>query len=374
MSQNNKKKIPYLSLGNVLSENRNEYINIFKNVLDSGWFIMGKELELFEKEFAAFSQTKYSVGVACGLDAITLSLRVLGVSKGDEVIVPSNTYIATFLAVTQVGAIPVPVEPKIDTCNIDPAKIEEAITKKTKAIIPVHLYGQVCKMDEIMRIAKNNKIFVIEDNAQSHGSFYKNKISGSFGIINATSFYPGKNLGALGDGGAITTNSKKFQEKIRLLRNYGSKTKYINNEIGYNSRLDELQAAFLRFRLKKYPSDLKKRMIRVKQYLKSLEGVGDVILPVTEKKSTHVYHVFQIRTKKRDKLQEYLNKKGTGTLIHYPIPTHLQKAYSFLGYKKGDFPIAEELAKTSLSLPLSHIISEDEVEYITSHIRSFFHS
>jgi len=374
MAKELRKKIPYLSLAQVFSKDRRDYMRIFEKVLDSGWFIMGKELELFEKEFASFSQTKYSVGVACGLDAITLSLRALGISKGDEVIVPSNTYIATFLAVTQVGAVPVPVEPKINTYNIDPQKIKEAITKKTKAIIPVHLYGQACQMDEIEKIAKHNNIFIVEDNAQSHGAFYSKKTTGSFGIVNATSFYPGKNLGALGDGGAITTNSKKIQDTIRLLRNYGSVEKYIHNEIGYNSRLDELQAAFLRFRLKKYSSELKKRLAIVNIYMKSLKGVGDIILPITEEDATHVYHVFQIRTKKRDKLQKFLSEKGIGTLIHYPIPVHLQKAYTFLGYKKGDFPIAEELAKTSLSLPLSHVMSSDDVDHVTSQIKHFFHS
>ncbi len=374
MAKELRKKIPYLSLAQVFSKDRGEYMRIFKKVLDSGWFIMGKELELFEKEYASFSQTKYSVGVACGLDAITLSLRALGISKGDEVIVPSNTYIATFLAVTQVGATPVPVEPKINTYNIDPQKIKEAITKKTKAIIPVHLYGQACQMDEIEKIAKHNHIFIVEDNAQSHGAFYNKKTTGSFGIVNATSFYPGKNLGAFGDGGAITTNSKKIQDNIRLLRNYGSVEKYIHNEIGYNSRLDELQAAFLRFRLKKYSSELKKRLAVVDKYMQGLKGVGDIILPVIEKDATHVYHIFQIRTKKRDELQEFLSERGIGTLIHYPIPVHLQKAYAFLGYKKGDFPIAEELAKTSLSLPLSHVMSGDDVDYVTTQIKRFFHS
>jgi dTDP-4-amino-4,6-dideoxygalactose transaminase len=296
----------------------------------------------------------------------------LGIGEGDEVIVPSNTYIATVFAISRVGAKPVFVEPRIDTYNLDPEQIEKAITKKTKVIMPVHLFGQISEMDTIMDIAKKHKIYVVEDNAQSHGSTCNGKKAGSFGEINATSFYPGKNLGALGDGGAITTDSKILADKVKVLRNYGSREKYYNDVIGYNSRLDELQAAFLKIKLKTLNSNNLKRQKIADKYLKELKGIGDLKLPVTSENCTHVFHVFVLRTKDRDRLRDYLDKKGIGNLIHYPLPPHLQKAYKYLGYKKGDFPVAEELANTSLSIPIYPELMRDEQDYVISTIKNFY--
>ncbi len=324
----------------------------FQRVYESNWYIQGQELNQFEDEYATLNQCKYTVGVSNGLDALVLSLRALNIGIGDEVIVPSNTYIATVLAISHVGALPVFIEPRIETYNINPELIEIAITKRTKAIMPVHLYGQACEMDSIMTIAKENNLFVIEDNAQAHMSSYSGKLTGSFGDINGTSFYPGKNLGALGDAGAITTNNESLALKVKTLRNYGSSVKYYNEEIGYNNRLDELQAAFLRVKLNYLEEWTKKRKEIAKWYDELLCESKDLILPFTHKKADHVYHLYVVRTNKRDKLQKQLAYKGIQTMIHYPVPPHLQLAYKHLGYKEKDFPIAEEIAKTCLSLPI----------------------
>lgn len=364
--------VPYLDIKRVHQDLLPLLIESLKRVIDSGLIVLGKELSQFENEYAKFNGTKYAVGVASGLDALILSLKALGIGKGDEVIVPSNTYIATLLAISRVGANPILVEPDINTYNIDISKIEKVITKKTKVIMPVHLFGQVSEMDKIQKIAKKNKLFIIEDNAQSHGSLFGNKMAGSFGQINATSFYPGKNLGALGDGGAITTNNKKLYEELLILRNYGSKEKYHNLVKGYNSRLDEIQAAFLRIKLKRLRGDNRKRQKIARQYLKALKGVGDLSLPQIQANSTHVFHVFAIRTKSRDSLKRHLDKNKIGNVIHYPVPPHLQPAYAELGYKKGDFPIAEELASTSLSLPIFPQMSSEEQEYVIRIIKEFY--
>jgi dTDP-4-amino-4,6-dideoxygalactose transaminase len=369
----NKLKVPYLNLAKTYKILRPDLQRAFFRVIDSGITMLGKETKSFEARYAKFSSTRYAVCVGNGLDALTISLRALGISAGDEVIVPSNTYIATLVAVSRLGAIPVLVEPKIDTYNIDPNKIEEKITKKTKAIIPVHLFGQACEMDKIQKIAKKYKLFIVEDNAQAHGAKYNKKSTGSFGDLNATSFYPGKNLGAIGDAGAITTNNKEYAEKVMLLRNYGEKTKYVNEIIGYNSRTDELQAAFLNLRLKSLSQYNKRKNIIANIYLTELNGVGDIILPKIAERGTHVYHVFCIRTKFRDKLKIYLEKNGITTLIHYPIPPHLQKAYNFLGFKKGSFPIAEELADTSLSLPIYPEMTLNEIKYVIKKIKEFYY-
>lgn len=365
-------KVPYLNLKLGNKEFSAQFHEALDSMLASGIFVMGEKLAGFEKQFARFCNVQYCAGVASGLDAITLSLKTLGIGKGDEVIVPSNTYIATLIAVTNVGATPILVEPNIDTYNIDPERIEGAITKKTKAIIPVHLYGQSCEMKKIMKIAQKRKLFVIEDNAQSHGSLHFGKKTGSFGIINATSFYPGKNFGALGDGGAVTTNKKTLIEKIKTLRNYGSRIKYYNDVIGYNSRLDELQAAFLTIKLKKLNEINKGRNRVAKMYIKGLTNVGDIVLPQTALHTTHVYHIFCIRSKKRKQLQAYLGKNGIQTLIHYPVPPHLQKAYRHLNYKKGDFPIAELLANTSLSLPMFPEMTDAQINYVITTIKGFY--
>lgn len=344
----------------------------FASVYDSNWFILGNHLLKFEEAYAAFSQSKYAIGVSNGLDALYLAMKALGVQQGDEVLMPSNTFIATALAASFTGAIPVFVEPEEETYLIDPKKISEKITSKTKAIIPVHLYGQACAMDEIMEIAQSHQIAVIEDNAQAHGAAFNEKKTGSFGHINATSFYPGKNLGALGDGGACTTNHPKYAKTIRTLRNYGSVEKYNHEYLGHNMRLDELQAAFLSVKLRHLENWTRQRQELASLYNELLAGVGDLILPTVKEGASHVYHLYVIRTKFRNALQEFLHEQGVGTLIHYPTPPHLQKAYSDLGYRKGDFPIAEELADTSLSLPIWPGLKTAQLEYVVSKIRAFF--
>ena len=346
--------------------------NAFNEVYDSNWFILGNAVEKFEQEYAAFTGVKYCAGVSNCLDGLALALRTLNIGEGDEVIVPSNTYIATVLAVSQVGATPIFSEPNIQTYNIEASNIEEKVSPKTKAIMPVHLYGQSCRMDEIMQLAEKNNLYVIEDNAQSHGSSCKEKLTGSWGHINATSFYPGKNLGALGDAGAITTNNEEWIKKIKMLRNYGSSKKYYNEETGYNMRLDELHAAFLSVKLKHLTVWNTERQRLAALYKLLLKDVEEVILPVTDEICTHVYHLFIIRTKQRDELQQYLQAHQIGTLIHYPLPPHLQKAYSCLGYKKNDFPIAEELADTMLSLPLYPGMIEEQVHEVCDAIKKFF--
>lgn len=365
-------KVPYLDIYRAHKEILPDLKKSLEKMVLSGNVVLGSNVSEFEKSYAEFSNVKYSIGVANGLDALILSLISLGIGEGDEVIVPSNTYIATLLAISRVGATPILVEPNIETYNIDINKIEKSITKRTRAIIPVHLFGQSCEMGGVMRIANKHKLWVVEDNAQSQGAEFKNKFTGSFGIVNATSFYPGKNIGALGDGGAITTDSKKLQEKILMLRNYGSKVKYLNEVRGYNSRLDELQAGFLQIKLKYLLGNNKKRQKIATEYIKSLNGIGDLILPRTMDGATHVYHVFTIRTASRNKLQKYLLKNNIGTIIHYPVPPHLQKAYKDLGYKKGDFPIAEKLAKTSLSIPIFPEMNLGEQEHVVETIRKFY--
>jgi len=306
------------------------------------------------------------------LDAIIIALKTLNIGKGDSVIVPSNTYIATWLAVSYVGAEIIPVEPHPKTYNIDPTKIESAIQSNTKVIIPVHLYGQICEMDKIMAIAQKYNLFVIEDNAQAQGTYFKGKISGSWGHINATSFYPGKNLGALGDAGAITTNDEHLAQKAKTIRNYGSQKKYYNEVKGINSRLDELQAAFLKVKLKYLDEWNKERNQIAQWYYDYLKEIDEIILPTIHPDATSNYHLFVIRTPKRNELQEYLHQHQIGTLIHYPVPPHLQEAYKELGYKKGAFPIAEEIADTCLSLPMYPGLSKENVEYIAQTIKNFF--
>lgn len=364
--------IPFLNFANMHSEIKTEMLNAFIQVYDSNWFILGKELEQFENAYASFNEVASCIGVSNGLDALYLALKSLGITNGDEVIVPSNTYIATALAVSYVGAKPIFVEPNIETYNIDSNLIEAAITSKTKAIMPVHLYGQACEMQSIVNIAKKNNLHVIEDNAQAQGALSNNKLTGSWGDVNGTSFYPGKNLGALGDAGAVTTNSEELANKIKILRNYGSEKKYYNDVIGHNMRLDELQAAFLFVKLQKLKLWTAERQKIASWYDNELDGIKNLILPITEKSSTHVYHLYVIRTSKRDQLQQYLNKKGIGTLIHYPIPVHLQTAYQHLGFKKGDFPIAEEISNTCLSLPLWPGMLFTEVQFVANTIRSFY--
>ena len=365
-------KIPFLNFEIAHSSIKAEMQQAFENVYDSYWYIMGKQLVDFETAYATFNQTNFAVGVANGLDALHLSLKALEIGPGDEVIVPSNTYIATVLAISFVGAIPVFVEPDFKTYNINPENIELAITSKTKVIMPVHLYGQACKMEEIMTIARKHKLFVVEDNAQAHGATYNNKMTGSWGDVNGTSFYPGKNLGALGDAGAITTNNELLANKIKVLRNYGSRVKYENEVIGHNMRLDELQAAFLKVKLKYLMGWTRERQQIAGLYNDSLKkGKGDLILPYTDPAASHVYHLYVIRTSQRNALQKHLSENGIGTLIHYPIPPHLQDAYKNLGYKTGDFPLAEEIADTSLSLPMWPGLQKQHIYEISSLINKF---
>ena len=365
-------KVPFLSFEETNRKIKPEILRSFEEFFDRSWYILGDAVKKFEQEYAIFNNVDHCIGVSNGLDALHLALKALGIGNGDEVIVPSNTYIATALAVSYVGAKPVFVEPNINTYNIDPAKIEMAVTAKTKAIMPVHLYGQACEMDRIMAIAKKHNLFVVEDNAQSQGAAYKGKSTGSWGNINGTSFYPGKNLGALGDAGAVTTNNQELAIKAALLRNYGSQKKYFNEVIGFNMRLDECQAGFLSVKLKYLKEWTVQRQEIAGWYNETLTDIQDLILPSVAENATHVYHVYLIRTKHRDELQKHLADNGIGTLIHYPIPIHLQKAYQGLGFKKGDFPVAEEIADTCLSLPLWPGMKFEGVAEISQLIKSFY--
>ena len=365
-------EIPFLDLEPMHSQIRNEIITEFENVFRSNAFIQGDKLTQFEKEYADFSQTKYAIGVSSGLDALYLSLKALNIGAGDEVIVPANTFIATALAVVHAGAKPVFVEPDIKTYNIDFRKIEETITVHSKAIIPVHLYGQACDMNEIMNVSCKYGLEVIEDNAQAHGATFDGRKTGSFGKLSATSFYPGKNLGALGDGGAVTTDDPIFADKIGKLRNYGSRIKYQHELPGHNMRLDELQAAFLSVKLKRLSAWTNERQRIASWYDKALLGIGDIITPYKNQKASHVYHLYVIRTEYRDALQEYLKKNYINTLIHYPLPIHLQMAFKEFGHKQGDFPLTEKIAKSSLSLPLYPGIEEGKLMLILETIKEFF--
>jgi dTDP-4-amino-4,6-dideoxygalactose transaminase len=363
-------KIPFLNFEGLHNPIREDLINGFKEVLDSNWFIMGSQLEEFEKEYAEWNGVKHCVGISNGLDALTLALKALEIGPGDEVIVPSNTYIATALAVSNVGATPVFVEPRIETANLNPELIEIAITNRTKAIMPVHLYGQACEMEAIMNIANQYGLFVIEDNAQAHGATFNGRMTGSWGHINATSFYPGKNLGALGDGGAITTDNDELAHKVKVLRNYGSQEKYKNEVLGYNNRLDELQAAFLRVKLKKLNEWTAERNRIAEVYIQGLKDDSGIELFTLAEGATSAYHLFVIKTNDRQGLQTKLNKAGIGTLIHYPIPPHLQECYDHLGYKKGDFPVAEYLTHSCLSIPLFVGITELDISSVITSLRS----
>lgn len=363
-------KVPFVSFLPMEKELEKELRDSFDRVFKRSWYIEGEEDNQFENDFSNYCGSNYCVGVGNGLDALFLSLKALGIKEGDEVIVPSNTYIATALAVTYVGATPIFVEPNINTFNIEPQNIEEKITAKTKAIMPVHLYGQACDMEPIMKIANKHNLYVIEDCAQAHGALYKGKKVGTFGNASGFSFYPGKNLGALGDGGAAITNNKELANKIRALGNYGSDYKYHHIYQGNNSRLDELQAAFLSAKL---PHLDKMNENRRKIANKYLEGINNpnIILPTVPDYALPVWHIFGIRCKRRTELEEYLTSCGIGTNKHYPIPMHLQECYKSLGYKKGDFPIAEEISETELSLPIYYGMTDEEIKYVIDRINEF---
>lgn len=364
-------KIPFVSLEYLHNEIRGNLDTAYKKVIDNNSFIKGIECDLFEKEFAEYCEAKYCVGVATGLDALILILKAMNIKEGDEVILPSNTFIATALAVSYVGATPIFVEPEILTYNINPILIEEKISNRTKAIIAVHLQGRSADMDSINRIARKHHLYVIEDAAQAHGTTYKGKKVGTLSDAAGFSFYPGKNLGALGDGGCVVTNNEKIAEKIRALGNYGSDYKYHHIYKGINSRLDEIQAAFLRCKL---PYLDKWNHYRQEVANKYLEKINNplIILPLQSSNDyNHIYHVFVIRCIKRDKLENYLKENGIETVKHYPIPMHLQDAYKDLNIKKGDLPIAEEISKTVLSIPMYYGITDEQINYIIEKINEF---
>ena len=362
--------IPFVSFKPMEKELDTELRAAFDRVLTNSWYIEGKEDETFEKAFAEYIGTSYCIGVGNGLDALMLSLKALGIGTGDEVIVPSNTYIATALAVTYVGATPVFVEPDIRTYNIDPSLIEAAITDKTKAIMPVHLYGQAADMDKIMAIAEMHDLKVIEDCAQAHGATYKGKNVGTFGDAAGFSFYPGKNLGALGDAGAAVTSDKNLADKIRALGNYGSDYKYHHIYKGNNSRLDELQAAFLGVKLASLDKMNEERRRIADCFLAGIQN-DKITLPYVAPDTVPVWHIFAIRCDERDAFEKYLKDAGIGTNKHYPIPMHLQECYADLGYKEGDFPIAEEISRTELSLPMYYGLTDSEIDYIIETINKF---
>jgi len=340
-------------------------------VYDSEWFVLGEEVEQFEAQYAAFSKVPYCVGVGNGLDALALSLRALGIGPGDEVIVPANTYIATWLAVTQVGATLVPVEPLATTSNLDPARLAEALTTRTRAILLVHLYGQACDMAPIMAFARQHGLYVVEDNAQAQGAAFAGTPTGAFGHASATSFYPTKNLGALGDAGAITTTDADVAQRLRALRNYGSMQKNHHVLVGFNSRLDELQAAMLRIKLPLLATWVQQRQQVAALYDHYLAGIAGLQLPHTAPGATHAYHLYVVHTPHRDALQQYLAEQGIGTAVHYPVPPHLQPAYVGLRLPAGQFPVSEELARTCLSLPLWPGMTEAQVAMVAGVVASF---
>lgn len=364
-------KIPFLDLKAAYKELKEEIDEAITRVLNSGWYIRGRELEAFEQEFAAYCGTKYCVGVSNGFDALHLTLRAWDIGVGDEVIVPSNTYIATWLAVSYSGARPVPVEPLEHTYNIDPEKIEDAITIKTKAIIAVHLYGQPADMDSIEIVAKKHGLKILEDSAQGHGARYKNDSIGKQGNAAAFSFYPSKNLGAFGDGGAITTNDKNLAERIRVLANYGSQKKYLNKEKGFNCRLDELQAAVLRVKLR-YLDEWNNRRKRIADtYFEGLSAKKNIKLPHVPEWADPIWHVFVIRSDKREELQNLLTANSIETLIHYPIPPFKQDAYSEFFAATNDFKITSRLAQEVLSLPMGPHLSMEEIKFVLGILNEF---
>ncbi|MCR4923821.1 MAG: DegT/DnrJ/EryC1/StrS family aminotransferase [Lachnospiraceae bacterium] len=331
-------------------------------VLRSGWYILGKEVSSFEESFAAFTGSKYAVGLASGLDALILAFRALGIGKGDEVIVQGNTYIASVMGITINGATPVFVEPD-EYYNIDADKIEEKITDKTKAVLVVHLYGQASRMDKVVEICKAHSLKLVEDCAQSHGSCFKGKVTGSFGDVGCFSFYPSKNIGAFGDAGAIVTDNKDIADNIRILRNYGSEKRYHNKVVGMNSRLDELQAGLLSVRLR-HAKELNEEKIRVAKRYDELIKNPLIKLPKKREGCDHIYHQYVIRTEKRDELMEYLKANEINTIIHYPIPPHLSEAYAYLGFKEGSFPITESYAGQLLSIPMYNGIYKEEQDRV----------
>ena len=364
--------VPILDLKPAYDELRADLDAAYHRVMESGWLLLGRELEAFEAEYSASLDVKHCLGVANGLEAMQLVLMAWGIGPGDEVIVPSNGYIATWLAVTHVGARPVPCEPDAANYNLDPARIESLITPRTRAILPIHLYGQTADMNAINTIAARHGLRVLEDAAQSHGARCHGRAAGALGNAAGVSFYPSKNLGALADAGAVTTNDDALADKIRHLRNYGSKVRYRHEYVGLNSRLSELQAAFLRVKLPRLMEWNARRARLAECYFDRLAGVGDLQLPSVPAWATPVWHLFVIRTMRRDALQTHLAAEGIGTQVHYPVPPHLSAAYADAGWNRGDFPLAERLASEVLSLPIGPHVSIEQIEFVCAKVRAFF--
>lgn len=362
--------IPFLDVRAAYLELKPEIDRAIARVLDSGWYILGAELVAFEEEFARYCGARHAIGVADGLDALHLSLLALGVGEGDEVIVPANTYIATWLAASQCGAVPIPVEPVDASFNMDPDLIAAAITPRTKVILPVHLYGQPADLDPILAIARAHGLKVLEDAAQAHGARYKGQPVGAHGDAVAWSFYPGKNLGAMGDGGAVTTNDPVLADRLRMLRNYGSRVKYVNEVRGFNSRLDPIQACVLRTKLKALDNWNERRRRLAARYQTGLVDCG-LTLPQAPAWAEPVWHLYVVRTTRRDELQRHLEATGIGTLIHYPIPPHRQQAYAEMAYPQGSFPLSERMAAETLSLPMGPHLAVEQVDNVCAVIRSW---
>lgn len=360
--------IKFLDLKKINNRYREEIDSHIKNILDKGWYLQGEENENFTKNFANFCGTKFALGVANGLDALNLIIKAYGFGNGDEIIVPANTYIATILAISENGCIPILVEPDIKTYNINPDSIEEKITTKTKAIMVVHLYGQAVQMEKIWKIAKKYNLKIIEDSAQAHGAIYQENRTGNLGDASGFSFYPGKNLGCMGDGGAVTTNDEELFNKIKAIANYGSDRKYHHIYKGVNSRLDEIQAAVLDIKLKHLDSDNNKRREISKYYRENIKN-SKIILPETYDEKSHVWHIFAVRTQNRDEFQKYLTEKGIQTIIHYPTPPHKQGAYK--EWNNLSFPITEEIHNTILSLPISPVMTDSEIEKVVEVVNEF---
>ena len=362
-------KVPFLDLRSAYLELKPQIDEAVARVLDSGWYVLGPEVDAFESEFATYCQARHAIGVADGLGALHLALRAMDVGPGDEVIVPSNTYIATWLAVSQCGATPVPVEPDEHTCNLDPARIEAALTSRTKVILPVHLYGQPVDLDPILALARKHGLLVLEDGAQAHGARYKGRRLGAHGDAVAWSFYPGKNLGAMGDGGAVTTNDDRIADRIRVLRNYGSRVKYVNEIQGYNSRLDPIQAAILRVKLAHLDDWNARRAVIARLYQHGLALTG-LTLPHTPDWADPVWHLYVVRHPQRNALQKIMAASGVQTMIHYPIPPHLQSAYVSMGLGQGSLPISEGIHDSVFSLPISPHLKPEDASVVVDVVRS----
>ena len=362
-------KVPFSILERQYKMYQKEYEAKALEILRKGWYILGEETEKFEEEYAKYTGTKYALGIDNGLNALVLAFRALNIGQGDEVIVQGNTFIATVMGITINGATPIFVEPD-EYYNIDIEKIEEKITERTKAICVVHLYGQASRMDKVLELCKRYNLKLVEDCAQAHGAEFNGQKIGSFGDIGCFSFYPGKNLGCFGDGGAITTNDEEIYKKIKILRSYGSEKKYHHIEVGYNARLDELQAGLLRIKLNHLSELTNERKEIAEKYLKEIKNPL-VHLPKVRENCSHVWHLFVVRVENRDKFQKYLEENGIGTVIHYPIPPHLSKAYECLDYKVGDYPITEKYASTVVSLPLYNGMTKEEINYVIDKINEY---